>query len=208
MVDTWGRPPKILERLSYKDPRRGGGHRNKSIPPSISIIYRRRDRFLSVGDLLTAALDPAADRTCSACKSNPGRLDPLTVAGVGAPERTCSACKSNPGRLDPLTLAGVGEPERACPACKSHRGRLDPLTVAGARGAQAHRPSCDRREHEGLRFSKRVLSETGFRIARSQTLASRCASQLGVRLAVHGSTVVWGGFGLHHGYGGGTPERR
>ena len=183
MVDTWGPPPKILERLSYKDPRRGGGHRNKSIPPSISIIYRRRDRFLSVGDLLTAALDPAADRTCS-------------------------ACKSNPGRLDPLTLAGVGEPERACPACKSHRGRLDPLTVAGARGAQAHRPSCDRREHEGLRFSKRVLSETGFRIARSQTLASRCASQLGVRLAVHGSTVVWGGFGLHHGYGGGTPERR
>ena len=158
VVDTWGPPPKILERLSYKDPRRGGGHRNKSIPPSISIIYRIRDRFLSVGDLLTAALDPAADRTCSACKSNPGRLDPLTVAG--------------------------------------------------ARGAQAHRPSCDRREHEGLRFSKRVLSETGFRIARSQTLASRCASQLGVRLAVHGSTVVWGGFGLHHGYGGGTPERR
>ena len=122
-------PPPPLRILQEQHGGPGAPGSDPSIPPSISIIYRSRDRFAFAKHHITLATDPGGSGVGSASKMLPAAMDPLRLAALGKPQGVGSASKMSPAAMDPLRVTALGQPQGVGSASKTSLPPPDPLAL-------------------------------------------------------------------------------
>ena len=137
-TETMGKTPMKKKKTNTPPPLRilqeqhggpGAPDPDPSIPPSISIIYRSRDRFAFAQHHNTLATDPGGSGVGSASKMSPAPMDPLRLAALGQPQGVGSASKMSLAAMDPLRVTALGQPQGVGSASKTSLPPPDPLAL-------------------------------------------------------------------------------